>query len=152
MSQLDLLDALRLLALSEECPEIHGEELTVSHHAIQRYQERVEAMCRGRVERQLRRLVLDARWYPLPRPWTQIVIHPGSHYGYSPRRADVCLVERAGVVRTVLSRMTVSSQRSKMRRRVREPGQDGRSDRAEDRWHSEVDPRRPGTQKITFVR
>ena len=122
MSQLDLLDALRLLALSEECPEIHGEELTVSHHAIQRYQERVEAMCRGRVERQLRRLVLDARWYPLPRPWTQIVIHPGSHYGYSPRRADVCLVEREGVVRTVLSQMTVSSERPKMSRRIREPG------------------------------
>ena len=122
MSQLDLLDVLRSLALPEDCPEIHGAELTISQHAIQRYQERVEAMCRGRAERQLRRLVLDAHWYPLPRPWTQIVIHPGSHYGYSPRRADVCLVEREGVVRTVLSQMTVSSERPKMSRRIREPG------------------------------
>ena len=100
-------------------PRSTAQTLTISQHAIQRYQERVEAMCRGRAERQLRRLVLDAHWYPLPRPWTQIVIHPGSHYGYSPRRADVCLVERDGVVRTVLSRMTVSAQRQKMSRRIR---------------------------------
>jgi len=84
MSQLDLLDALRLLALPEECLEIHGEELTISQHAIRRYQERVEAMCRGRAERQLRRLVLDAHLYPLPRPWTQIVIYPGSHTATAP--------------------------------------------------------------------
>lgn len=104
MSQHDLLDTLRSLALPDDCPELHGQDLPISKHAIRRYQERVESVGRRRAEERLRQLVLDAHWYPLPRPWTQIVIHRGSHYGYTPIDPDVCVIERGGVVRTVISR------------------------------------------------
>jgi hypothetical protein len=109
MSQPDLLDALRALALPDECPSLSAAELIISRHAVERYRERVEGVCRRRAQSELRRLALDARWYPMPRPWTQIVVHPGSHFGYSPRRPDICIIERAGAIRTVFSRRSLAA-------------------------------------------
>lgn len=47
MSQHDLLDTLRSLALPDDCPELHGQDLPISKHAIRRYQERVESWGAG---------------------------------------------------------------------------------------------------------
>lgn len=58
-----------------------------------------------------------ATWQELPRRWTAVVLHPGTHYGYPSRRLDVCLLERDGVVVTVLSERFLR-QRSPLRPRT----------------------------------
>jgi len=80
-----------------------GDGPAVSDHAVLRYRERVESLPRVRARRRLEDLAATAEWQDLPRRWTTLLLHPGTHYGYPTRRRDVCLLERDGIVVTVLS-------------------------------------------------
>jgi hypothetical protein len=73
-------------------------------HAVQRYRERVDGVSRRLAARRLRSLLATARWRSRPQPWTDVVLHPGVVYGYSPDRPDVCLLLNGRVLITVLSR------------------------------------------------
>ncbi|WP_214401735.1 hypothetical protein [Pseudonocardia lacus] len=79
-------------------------DIVLSTHAVQRYRERVEGVSRRLAARRLRRLLASARWRSRPLPWTDVVLHPGAVYGYSPDRPDVCLLLNGRVLVTVLSR------------------------------------------------
>lgn len=79
-------------------------EIVLSTHAVQRYRERVEGVSRRLAARHLRRLLGTAQWRSRPLAWTDVVLHPGVVYGYSPDRPDVCLLLNGRVLVTVLSR------------------------------------------------
>jgi hypothetical protein len=80
------------------------DEIVLSTHAVQRYRERVDGVSRSLAARHLRSLLAPARWRSRPQPWTDVVLHPGVVYGYSPDRPDVCLLLNGRVLVTVLSR------------------------------------------------
>lgn len=80
-----------------------GDGPAVSDHAVLRYRQRVERIPQVRARRRLQSLALEALWQDVPRDWMTVVLHPGTHYGYSDRRPDVCLLEREGWLVTVLS-------------------------------------------------
>jgi hypothetical protein len=87
-----------------------GNDLAVSDHAVLRYRQRVERIPRVQARRRLQGLAAMARWQELPRRWTALVLHPGTHYGYLSHRPDVGLLEREGVVVTVLSERFLRQQ------------------------------------------
>jgi len=80
--------------------------LTISNHAIQRYQERVApAISNREAVSQIRSILATANSRSRPRWWTRVAgERPGCRYLYSASRADVCLVVRDGAVVTVFSR------------------------------------------------
>lgn len=103
-------DRRDILALALPSPDLDLDldpaAVVLTAHAVRRYQERVEGVSRRIAVRRLGHLVATAQWRSRPRAWTEIVLHPGVVYGYSPDRPDVCLLLRHHAVVTVLSRRT----------------------------------------------
>lgn len=99
-------DAILALALgpADLTLPYDADEIVLSTHAVQRYRERVDGVARRLAARHLRRLLASARWRSRPLSWTEVVLHPGVVYGYSPDRSDVCLLLADRVLVTVLSR------------------------------------------------
>ena len=60
-----------------------------------------------------------ATWQELPRRRTPVLLHPGTRYGYPSQRLDVCLLERDGVVVTVLSERFLRQQRQQGQLRLK---------------------------------
>lgn len=107
MTSLDLVDPfwveLSALSLPTGTVTLDSRRLTVSDHAVLRYRQRVERLSRRQARRRLVDLVVDTEWEIRPRGWMPIVLHDDTHFGYPTRRLDVCLLERNGVIVTVLS-------------------------------------------------
>lgn len=101
-------DRRDILALALPPPDLDLDldpaDVVLTAHAVRRHQERVEGVSRLLAVRRLGRLVATAQWRSRPRAWTEIVLHPGVVYGYSPDRPDVCLLLRRHAVVIVLSR------------------------------------------------
>lgn len=88
--------------------------LTISNHAVQRFQERVAPSISNReAVSQIRSILATANSRSRPRWWTRVAGEsPGCRYLYSANRADVCLVVREGVVVTVFSRSVCAAWRA----------------------------------------
>jgi hypothetical protein len=81
--------------------------VTVSHHAIQRYRERVDrSASRREAELALGQIVARGRTRPLPRHWLRghVAPAPGLLFLTWSQRPDVCLLVRCGGVVTVVTR------------------------------------------------
>lgn len=99
----DLRDAIRALALVPPDLDAGPSDLVISHHAVRRYQERVEAVPEWLARRRLRELTTTARWRRRPHPGWGFVLQDGTMYGSSERRPGLCLIARGEVLRTVLT-------------------------------------------------
>ncbi len=110
MSRRDDRDEVLALALPD--PELDlaldPADVVLTPHAVVRYRQRVEAVPHRMAVRRIECLITTARWRSRPRPRTEVVLHPGVIYGYSPRRPDVCLLVRDGVLVTVYSRRVLA--------------------------------------------
>lgn len=106
-----LWSELTLLAEHPERRGVVGGDLAVSHHAVLRYRQRVEGVPRVRARHRMAELAAVAEWEERPRPWMPVVLHPRTTYGYPPVRPDVCLLERDGLIVTVLSERFLREQR-----------------------------------------
>lgn len=91
--------------------DVDPDDVVLTAHAVLRYRERVEGVSRRLAARRLRHLVATAHWRSRPRVWTEVVLHPGVVYGYSPLRPDVCLILRGRVIVTVFSQRYLSAGR-----------------------------------------
>ena len=88
--------------------------ITVSHHAIDRYRERVDpAATKHEAAARLRSLAATGRARSRPRHWTRVAGEQcGCRYVYSAEAPGVCLVVTNGTVVTVFSRATCARWRS----------------------------------------
>jgi hypothetical protein len=107
----DLRESIFALALAAPDLDAGPGDLVITHHAVQRYRERAEAVPYRLAVRRLRELLTTARWRCRPLPSWGIVLHDGVVYGYSRLRPGVCLLVREQVLVTVLSRPAVPAQR-----------------------------------------
>jgi len=100
------------LAPKEETTVNH--RLSISNHAVHRFQERVAPSISNReAVSQMRSILTTANSRSRPRWWTRVAgERPGCRYLYSASRADVCLVVREGVVVTVFSRSVCAAWRA----------------------------------------
>lgn len=100
-------DRRDILALALPSPDLDlnldPAHVVLTAHAVRRYQERVEGVSRRLAVRRLQHLIATAQWRSRPRAWTEVVLHPGVVYGYSPDRPDVCFLLRHHAVVTVFS-------------------------------------------------
>src|SRR4051794_16780294 len=78
----------------------------ITRHAIERYQQRVDARTSMREAAvAISRILEDATVCSRPRKWTRMIATaPGTRYLYSAARPGVCLVVAGGAVVTVHSR------------------------------------------------
>lgn len=75
-----------------------------TRHAVQRYQERVEAVSTAEAFRTLADLSDRARVRATPRWWTPVKPAPGLRFAYPASLPGVCLLVRDGVILTVFER------------------------------------------------
>jgi hypothetical protein len=75
-----------------------------TRHAVQRYQQRVEAVSTAEAFRTLAGLSEHARVRATPRWWTPVKPAPGLLFAYPASRPGVCLLLRGGAILTVFER------------------------------------------------
>lgn len=98
----------------------------ITRHAIERYQQRVDARATAREAAIAISLILDrATVCARPRRWSRVIAQaPGTRYLYSANRPGICLVVAGGAVVTVHSRSVCAAWR------IAQPADDrGRSPR-----------------------
>lgn len=78
--------------------------MVVTHHAVQRYQQRVEPVGTEVARRKLVAAVSRTRARPTPRWWTPVRAAPGRSFVYPVEMPGVCLLIRDGAVVTVFLR------------------------------------------------
>jgi hypothetical protein len=108
---------------------------SVTHHAIQRYIERVDrSASRAEAFQAIQQIAQTARARANPRHWTRVATdQPGSRYLYSANRSDVCLVAVGSTIVTVFSRSVCAAWRPARTEGAR-PGR-------------RLDPRRPSMRR-----
>ncbi|HEY7065734.1 MAG TPA: hypothetical protein VII06_29940 [Chloroflexota bacterium] len=85
---------------------------TISRHAVERWQERVEPGASALGARLALRALLDAgRVRPTPRHWTRVTPEPGLCFVYAADQPGVCALVRDRVVVTVLTRALCRASR-----------------------------------------
>lgn len=86
----------------------------ITRHAIERYQQRVDAGVTAREAAiSISRILDSAAVCSRPRRWSRVIGQaPGTRYLYSASRPGVCLVVAGGAVVTVHSRSTCAAWRS----------------------------------------
>jgi hypothetical protein len=107
---------------------------SISNHAIERYQTRVDALSHDAAALAIADLLTDARIRPKPRHWMRdaTCYGHGQRFAYSPRAPHVCLIIRSGCVVTVVTRSLCRLTRA------------GRPER---RQHRETESRRPHARR-----
>jgi len=85
-------------------PALAGEQIRISQHSIQRYQERVDASSSVAVAvGAIRQILTTGSARPRPRNWTTCRVDPGMRWVHSVDRSDICLVLRNSTVVTVFT-------------------------------------------------
>lgn len=85
-------------------PAPAGDQIRISQHAIQRYQERVDASSSVAIAvGAMRQILATGSARPRPRNWTTSRAEPGMRWIYAADRPDICLVVRNSTVVTVLT-------------------------------------------------
>jgi hypothetical protein len=85
-------------------PALAGDQIRISQHAIQRYQERVDASSSvAGALGAMRQILTTGASRPRPRNWTTSRTEPGMRWIYTADRRDICLVVRNSTVVTVLT-------------------------------------------------
>jgi hypothetical protein len=85
-------------------PTAAGDQIRISEHAIQRYQERVDASSSVAVAvGAMRQILTTGTARPRPRNWTTSRAEPAMRWIYAAERPDICLVVRNSTVVTVLT-------------------------------------------------
>ena len=85
-------------------PALAGEPIRISHHAILRYQDRVDASSSlASAVGAIRQILTTGAARPRPRNWTTSRAEPGMRWIYGADRPDICLVVRNSTVVTVLT-------------------------------------------------
>lgn len=78
--------------------------MILTHHAIQRFQQRVSDVAADVAARRLQQAVAQTRGRPTPRWWTPVKPKPGLLFIYPATLPGVCLVAYNGAVVTVFVR------------------------------------------------
>ena len=85
-------------------PAPAGDQIRISQHAIQRYQERVDASSSVAVAvGAMRQILTTGSARPRPRNWTTSRAEPAMRWIYGAERPDICLVVRNSTVVTLLT-------------------------------------------------
>jgi hypothetical protein len=85
-------------------PAPAGDQIRISQHAIQRYQERVDASASvASAVGAMRQILTTGAARPRPRNWTTSRAEPGMRWIYGADRQDICLVVRNNTIVTVLT-------------------------------------------------
>jgi hypothetical protein len=82
-----------------------SEVVHITAHAIERYQERVDAHASWlSAHLAIRRLLSTGRSRPTPRHWMRRPVEPGTTFVYNAWHPDVCVIVAGGTAVTVVTR------------------------------------------------